>query len=87
MYKIIEIQPIEGNLHYVHSSILNCECEIKSATIGERGFLLVDVGDEIIGPHRILLSLVESVTASPDEKFITIRTEHSIYKLERIDCS
>ena len=85
MYKIIEIQPIEGNLLYVHSSILNCRCEVKTATIGERGLLLVDVGDEIIGPHRILLSIVESVTVSPDKKFITIETEHSIYKLEQID--
>ncbi len=85
MYKIIEIQAVEGNLQYVHSSILNCECEIKSATIGERGLLLVDVGDEIIGPHRILLSIVESVTVTPDETLVTIKTEHSIYRLERIN--
>ena len=85
MYKIIEIQAVEGNLQYVHSSILNCECEIKSATIGERGLLLVDVGDEIIGPHRILLSTVESVTVTPDETLVTIKTEHSIYRLERIN--
>ena len=85
MYKIIEIQAVEGNLQYVHSSILNCECEIKSATIGERGLLLVDVGDEIIGPHRILLSIVGSVTVTPDETLVTIKTEHSIYRLERIN--
>ena len=85
MYKIIEIKAVEGNLQYVHSSILNCECEIKSATIGERGLLLVDVGDEIIGPHRILLSIIESVTVTPDEKLVTIKTEHSIYRLERIN--
>ena len=85
MYKIIEIQAVEGNLQYVHSSILKCECEIKSATIGERGLLLVDVGDEIIGPHRILLSIVESVTVTPDETLVTIKTEHSIYRLERIN--
>ena len=85
MYKIIEIHSVEGNLQYVHSSILNCECEIKSATIGERGLLLVDVGDEIIGPHRILLSIVESVTVTPDETLVTIKTEHSIYRLERIN--
>ena len=84
MYKIIEIQAVEGNLQFVHSSILNCECEIKSAAIGERGLLLVDVGDEIIGPHRILLSVVESVTVTADEKVGTIKTEHSIYRLEQI---
>ena len=85
MYKIIEIHAVEGDLQYVHSSILNRECEIKSATIGERGLLLVDVGDEIIGPHRILLSIVESVTVTPDETLVTIKTEHSIYRLERIN--
>ena len=85
MHKIIEIQAVEGNLQHVHSSILNCECEIKSATIGERGLLLVDVGDEIIGPHRILLSIVESVTVTLDETLVTIKTEHSIYRLERIN--
>lgn len=84
MYKIIEIQAVEGDLQYVHSSILNCKCEIKSATIGERGLLLVDIGDEIIGPHRILLSIIESVTMSPDKTLVTIKTEHSIYRLERI---
>ena len=84
MYKIIEIQAVEGTLQYVHSSILNCNCEIKSDTIGERGLLLVDVGDEIIGPHRILLSIIESVTMSPDKTLVTIKTEHSIYRLERI---
>lgn len=84
MYKIIEIHAVEGNLQYVHSSILNCDCEIKSATIGERGLLLVDIGDEIIGPHRILLSIIESVTVSPDKTLVIIRTEHSIYRLERI---
>ena len=85
MYKIIEIQAVEGNLQYVHIYILNSECEIKSATIGERGILIVDVGDEIIGPHRILLSIVESVTVTPDETLVTIKTEHSIYRLERIN--
>ena len=85
MYKIIEIQAVEGKLQYVHNSILNCECEIKSATIGERGLLLVDVGDEIIGPHRILLSNIESVTVTPDETLVTIKTEHSIYRLEQIN--
>lgn len=85
MYKIIEIQAVEGDLQYVHSSILNRECEINSATIGERGLLLVDVDDEIIGPHRILLSIVESVTVTPDETLVTIKTEHSIYRLERIN--
>ena len=35
--------------------------------------------------NRILLSVVESVTASTDERLVTIRTEHSIYKLERIE--
>jgi len=87
MYKIIEIQPTNGSLQYVHSTIENRECEIVEITVGERGMLRVDVGDEIIGPHRILLSIIKSVTESPDGKTITIETENTVYVLERIEVS
>lgn len=87
MYKIIEIRPTEGSLQYVHSTIINRECEIVEATVGKRGLLRVDVGDDVIGPHRILLSLVKSVFESPDKLRITIETEHTKYVLERLsDC-
>lgn len=85
MYKIIEIRPTEGLLQYVHSTIINRECEIVEATVGKRGMLRVDVGDDIIGPHRILLSIIKSVSEGTDEPTITIETEHSIYVLEKID--
>lgn len=49
--------------------------------------LRVDVGDEIIGPHRILLSIIKSVTESPDGKTITIETKNTVYVLERMEAS
>lgn len=84
MYKIIEIRPTIGSLQYVHSTIVNRECEIVEATVGKRGLLRVDVGDDVIGPHRILLSIIKKVTEGTDEPTITIETEHSIYVLEEL---
>lgn len=83
-YKIIEIRPTEGSLQYVHSTIINRECEIVEAIVGKRGMLRVDVGDDIIGPHRILLSIIKSVIEATDGTTITIETEHSIYILEKL---
>lgn len=83
-YKIIEIRPTEGSLQYVHSTIINRECEIVEATVGKRGMLRVDVGDDVIGPHRILLSIIKSVTEGKEKPTITIETEHSVYVLEEL---
>ena len=84
MYKIIEIRPVCGSLQYVHSTIENRECEIVEAVVGKRGMLRVDVGDEIIGPHRILLSIIKSITETPDGETVTLETEHTVYVLKRI---
>lgn len=45
--------------------------------------LRVDVGDDVVGPHRILLSTIKSVTEATSGTTITIETEHSVYVLER----
>lgn len=82
-YKIIEIRPTGGSLRYVHSTIINRKCEIVEAIVGKRGMLRVDVGDDVVGPHRILLSIIKSVTEATSGTTITIETENSVYILER----
>ena len=52
-YRIAEIRPKSGSLSEVHLSMLLQHCQILSLNLGQRGWLLVDVGDKEFGPHRI----------------------------------
>ena len=60
-YEIDNIIPKFGAMEHVHSTIRRRPCWILRLEIGQRGWLLVDVGDEKLGPHRIVLSIVTSI--------------------------
>lgn len=79
-YIIDRIQPKGGTSNNTHDTILGRQCQIMSLEIGQRGWLLVDVGDDSFGPHRIALSKVLSITGDAD---IRIETENTIYHLKR----
>ena len=53
LYRIADIRPKSGVLTEVHLSMLHQHCQILSLELGQRGWLLVDVGDTEFGPHRI----------------------------------
>ena len=80
-YRITEIRPKSGPLTEVHLSMLHQHCQILSLNLGQRGWLLVDVGDTEFGPHRISISHVVSICADPEQNEILIETENSIYLL------
>ena len=79
-YRITEIQAKSGILQDVHLSILSRPCQILSLEKGKRGWLLVDVGDTLFGPHRISISPILSIINMESNK-IHIETEKSIYLL------
>ena len=89
MYVIDKILPKHGILQPVHHTLLRRPCRILRMEIGRRGWLLVDVGDEELGPHRISLSKVVSVQGTLGDSEICIETEYSFYCLRRMitDCS
>ena len=60
-YRITEIRPKSGALTEVHLSMLHQHCQILSVDLGQRGWLLVDVGDTEFGPHRISVSHISSI--------------------------
>ena len=80
-YRIIEIRPKSGPLSEVHLSILHQYCQILSLELGQRGWLLVDVGDTEFGPHRISISHIASICEDHENNEIQIETENSIYLL------
>ena len=80
-YKITEIRPKSGALTEVHLSMLHQHCQILSLDLGQRGWLLVDVGDTEFGPHRISVSRISSKYEDYDNNEILIETENSIYLL------
>lgn len=80
-YEISQIRSRNGIVNSTHESLLGRQCQIMELEIGQRGWLLVDVGDDSFGPHRIALSNVLSVIG--DENLI-IDTENSVYTLKRI---
>ena len=82
-YRITEIRPKSGALTEVHLSILHQRCQILSLDRGQRGWLLVDVGDTEFGPHRISISHTVSILENQDSKEILVETENSFYKLRR----
>ena len=83
-YEIYNIISKFGTMEHVHTTILRRPCWILRLEIGRRGWLLVDVGDEKIGPHRISLSVVLSVQGTPGDSEICIETEYSFYCLRRM---
>ena len=80
-YRITEIRPKSGSLTEVHLSMLHQLCQILSLNLGQRGWLLVDVGDIEFGPHRILISPISSICEDHENNKILIETENSIYLL------
>lgn len=90
-YEIYNIIPKFGAMEHVHSTLLRRPCWILRLEIGRRGWLLVDIGDEKLGPHRIALSIVTSVQGLPGDFEICIETEYTYYYLRKrnsySDCS
>ena len=80
-YRIADILPKSGALSEVHLSILHNCCQILSLELGQRGWLLVDVGDTEFGPHRISISHISSIYEDHKNNEILIETENSIYLL------
>ena len=90
-YEIYNIIPKFGAMEHVHGTIMRRPCWILRLEIGRRGRLLVDIGDEKLGPHRIALSIVTSVQGLPGDSEIGIETEYTYYYLRKrnsySDCS
>ena len=80
-YRIAEIRPKSRSLSEVHLSMLLQHCQILSLNLGQRGWLLVDVGDKEFGPHRISVSHISSICEDHDNNEILIETENKIYLL------
>lgn len=80
-YRITEIRPKSVSLTEVHLSMLHQHCQILSLELGQRGWLLVDVGDTEFGPHRISISHISSICEDCENNQILIETENSIYLL------
>ena len=80
-YRITEIRPKSGALTEVHLSMLHQHCQILSLDLGQRGWLLVDVGDKEFGPHRNSVSHISSICEGHDINEILIETENSVYLL------
>ena len=80
-YRITEIRPKSGALTEVHLSMLHQHCQILSLDLGQRGWLLVDVGDTEFGPHRISVSHISSICEDLESNEILIETENSVYLL------
>ena len=85
MYVIDKIIPKYGILQPVHHTLLGRPCRIIRLETGRRGWLLVDVGDEESGPHRIALSIVVSVQGVLGDSEISIETEYSFYYLRKVN--
>lgn len=81
-YIIDRIEPKDGIIKTVHETILGRECQIMTLKIGTRGWLLVDVGDHILGLHRIALSHVLSIEGEDD---LCIHTENTVYYLKKTE--
>lgn len=79
-YIISHIQPKDGVAKQIHDTILGRQCQIMSLEIGEHGWLLVDIGDDSFGPHRIALSNILRISGNED---IAIETENTVYYLKR----
>lgn len=82
-YRIKRICPKDGLYKPVHRSIQNRLCQIVNIQVGKRGLLRVDVGDKVIGPHRIVISKVMRVSGSDGDTKISIETENTVYHLEK----
>lgn len=80
-YRITEIRPKSGVLTEVHLSMLHQHCQILSLELGQRGWLLVDVGDTEFGPHRISISHISSICEDHENNEVLIETENSVYLL------
>ena len=83
-YEIYNIIPKLGAMEHVHSTILRRPCWILRLEIGRRGWLLVDVGDQKLGPHRIAPSIVTSVQGMHGDFEICIETEYTFYCLRKL---
>ena len=80
-YEITNIRPRNDLINSTHGTILGRQCQIMELEVGQRGWLLVDIGDDSFGSHRIALSNVLSVVGDDD---LIIETENTIYTLKRI---
>lgn len=83
-YEIYNIIPKFGAMEHVHNTILRRPCWILRLETGRRGWLLVDVGDEKFGPHRIALSIVINVQGMPGDSEICMETEYTFYCLRKL---
>lgn len=79
---ITEIHPKDRMIKDVHKTMLNRPCKILALKEGERGWLLVDVGDTEFGPHRICISTVQRIIGRDGDLEIAIETENTLYILE-----
>lgn len=77
-YRITEIRPKSGALTEVHLSMLHQHCQILSLDLGQRGWLLVDVGDTEFGPHRISVSHISSICEDHENNEILIEMQIAI---------
>ena len=82
-YEIYNIIPKDGVVKHVHGTILGRRCWIVDACVGERGLLMVDVGDPEIGPHRIRLSVILYVAGVPGDPEVQIKTENTVFILRK----
>ena len=82
-YRIKKICPKSGLYKPVHRSMQNRLCQIVYIQIGKNGLLRVDVGDQLIGPHRIVISKVLCISGAEEDDKITIETENTVYHLEK----
>lgn len=82
-YRIKQICPKDGVQKPVHESMQNRLCQMVDVRVGRRGLLRVDVGDKMIGPHRIVISKVVRIYRTEEDNSITIETENTIYHLEK----
>lgn len=82
-YEINTISPKDGIIKNIHGVILGRQCWLTDVRVGKQGLLMVDVEDLDIGPHRIMLSQILSVTGVPGDPEIQIETENTVYILKK----
>ena len=82
-YRIKQICSKDVLYKLVHQTMQKRLCQIVNIQVGRRGLLRVDVGDKLIGPHRIVISKVVRIYRTEEDNSITIETENTIYHLEK----
>lgn len=75
-YRLVKIDTERPQL--VHTSILNKICYIAYLKVGERGWFLCEVVDEIELPHRIHTSEIQNIEYTCDNQ-VVVSTENTRY--------